>query len=103
MTLTVGDLFCGAGGFAEGFRQAGFRIKWAVDSSPEASMTFKKNHPGTEVLCEDLTALNPRDLSRVDAVIGSPPCTQFSLANRGGNGDAAGGMNLVTRFLEIIR
>jgi DNA (cytosine-5)-methyltransferase 1 len=103
MTLTVGDLYCGAGGFAEGFRQAGFRIKWAIDNSPESAMTFKKNHPGTDVLCEDLTTFDPRRLGRVDAVIGSPPCTQFSLANRGGNGDTAGGMNFVIRFLEAIR
>src|SRR5437016_5782369 len=103
MSLTVGDLYCGAGGFAEGFRQAGFRVKWAIDSSPDAARTFKKNHPETDVMCEDLLSLNPRRLSKVDTVIGSPPCTDFSLADRGGTGDKAAGMKLVVRFLEIVQ
>ena len=42
MSLTVGDLFAGAGGFAEGFRQAGCRIEWAVDNWEAAAKTFEK-------------------------------------------------------------
>jgi DNA (cytosine-5)-methyltransferase 1 len=102
--LTVGDLFCGAGGFSEGFEQAGFRIKWAVDSWEPAAKTFKQNHSTAQVLAEDVMGLSPRRarLSRVDVLIGSPPCVHFSPANRGGNGDRKAGMRLVRRFLWFV-
>ena len=29
--MRVADFFCGGGGFSEGFRQAGFKIVFAVD------------------------------------------------------------------------
>lgn len=103
MKLTVGDMFCGAGGFAEGFRQAGFRIAWAVDNWKSAVRTFKKNHRTTRVIPEDVMELNLGALEPVDVLIGSPPCTHFSLANRGGNGDRAAGMKYVIRFFEAVQ
>jgi DNA (cytosine-5)-methyltransferase 1 len=39
----------------------------------------------------------------VDVLIGSPPCQPFSLANRGGNGDAKGGLAMVAKFLEAVK
>ncbi len=103
MKLTVGDLFCGAGGFADGFRQAGFEIKWAVDNWKPAVRTFQKNHPETRVIPEDILELQSRKLEPVDILIGSPPCTFFSLANRGGAGDRQAGYRFVERFLELVR
>ena len=103
--LTVGDLFCGAGGFSEGFRQAGFKVKWAVDSWPTAITTFRKNHPdvGDAAVLDDILDLDPSDFEPVDVLIGSPPCVHFSLANRGGNGDRAVGLRLVKKFLTFVR
>ena len=103
MRLTVGDLFCGAGGFSEGFRQAGFEIVWAVDNWSVAAETFKKNHPTTKVLVRDILELQAKELRPVDVLIGSPPCTHFSLANKGGKGDKGAGMELVTGFLRLVR
>jgi DNA-cytosine methyltransferase len=100
--LTVGDLFCGAGGFAEGFRQAGFRIAWGVDLWPPAIETFKQNFPEAQVIKADVTELDPSNLPSVDVLIGSPPCVHFSAANRGGNGDRTEGMRLVRGFLAIV-
>ena len=100
---TVGDLFCGAGGFSEGFRQAGFRILWAIDNWKPATTTFEKNFPGADVMNTDVLDLDFRDLEHVDILIGGPPCTYFSLANRGGNGDAKRGLELVERFLEAVK
>lgn len=98
-------MYCGAGGFSEGFRQAGFSIKWAVDNWEPAVMTFRKNFPGTtvtrgDILDENQVAIN--DLEKVDVLIGGPPCTHFSLANKGGNGDLKSGLNLVARFLDAV-
>jgi len=45
--LTSVDLFCGAGGLTEGFRQAGFRCLYANDANQHAIETFRLNHPGT--------------------------------------------------------
>ncbi len=101
MTLTVGDLFCGAGGFAEGFRQAGFEIRWAVDNWRPAVETFENNQ-GIEVIDDDVLDLEIGRLEEVDVIIGSPPCTYFSLANKGGRGDKEKGWELVVRFLEIL-
>ena len=102
-SLTVGDLFCGAGGFSEGFRQAGFKIAWAVDHWKPALETFKRNHPAANVIEADMHMLNPYSLEKVDVLIGSPPCTHFSLANRGGGGDRAKGLILVEKFLECVK
>ena len=84
-TLNLVDLFCGAGGFAEGFRRAGFKILVAVDNSPSASKTFKANFPYSIVLAEDIKELSAHILEKlagdVDVVIGSPPCEPFTGAN----------------------
>jgi DNA (cytosine-5)-methyltransferase 1 len=104
--LVVGDLFCGGGGFSEGFRQAGFKIAWAVDHWAPAVETFKKNHPGADVRRANILSLNPgvlRDIAKVDVLIGSPPCIHFSAANRGGNGDRLEGLRLVRKFLTFVR
>ena len=102
--LTVGDLYCGAGGFSEGFRQAGFEISWAIDKWGPAAETYEKNI-GVKVTPEDVTrrSFDFASLPKVDVLIGSPPCQPFSLANRGGGGDAAGGLRLVVIFLEAVK
>ena len=42
-TWKLGELFCGAGGFAEGAKQAGFKHVWAVDHHNESCKTFEYN------------------------------------------------------------
>ncbi len=102
MTVTVGDLFCGAGGFSEGFRQAGFRIKWAVDNWKPAIQTYRNNFPQAKVIEADLANFDFRQLEPVDVVIGGPPCTFFSFANKAGNGDKSAGLALVKRLAEAV-
>lgn len=100
---TVVDLFCGGGGFSEGFRQAGFDITHAVDIDSGAVETHELNHPETETIQADITDLDPADLPQdVDVLIGSPPCTEFSFANSGGGGDIEKGMELVARYLHFV-
>jgi DNA (cytosine-5)-methyltransferase 1 len=45
--LTAIDLFCGAGGITEGFKQAGFHCLYANDVNQFAIQTFRFNHPET--------------------------------------------------------
>ncbi|WP_227134572.1 DNA cytosine methyltransferase [Halorubellus salinus] len=97
------DLFCGGGGFSEGLRQAGFDITHAVDNDSGAVETYRLNHPEAEVIQKDILELEPDALpDDVDVVFGSPPCTEFSFANSGGNGDIAEGMKLVARFMYFV-
>ena len=41
------DLFCGAGGITQGFRQVGYNCLYANDFMPEAIETLRHNHPPT--------------------------------------------------------
>ena len=43
--MKVIDLFCGCGGFSEGFRQAGFEIVLGVDIWDIACKSFEANFP----------------------------------------------------------
>ena len=87
MELTCVDLFCGAGGFSEGFRQAGFHTAAAMDIDAWAGGTFALNHAhrGTKFILGDIGSpdvqaelLDAVSGVAVDAVIGGPPCQAFS-------------------------
>ncbi len=81
----VVDLFSGAGGFAEGFRRAGFRILLGVDNDRAAIRSFKANFPEAVALAMDIKevtgTLVEKLVGRPDVVIGSPPCEPFTGAN----------------------
>lgn len=85
--FTCLDLFAGAGGFSEGFRQAGFHTVAATDHDAWAGATYVLNHEkhGAKFVQGDIT----RDATKeelfdavqgidLDAVIGGPPCQAFS-------------------------
>lgn len=85
--LTTIDLFCGAGGITEGFRQAGFLCLYGNDIDEWAIETFKTNHPCAwadprpvqEVSPEEIRShlgLREGDLS---VLVGGPPCQGFSI------------------------
>jgi DNA (cytosine-5)-methyltransferase 1 len=81
--LTVVDLFSGAGGIAEGFRQEGFRSVAASDIDPDACATFARNFPDASVVHGDLRSPEVKAAlleagSRADVVVGGPPCQAFS-------------------------
>jgi DNA (cytosine-5)-methyltransferase 1 len=83
MTLRVVDLFCGAGGIAEGFRAAGFKVVGGADIDPDACATFAHNFPGAEAVHGDLRepAARERALAlagTADVLVGGPPCQAFS-------------------------
>ncbi len=83
---TAIDLFCGAGGLSEGFRQAGFKIVWANDIEKTFLKTYRKNHPETLVICENIKNIPSEKikhdigLDTVGVVMGGPPCQGFSAA-----------------------
>lgn len=107
--MKVADFFCGAGGFSEGFRQAGFDIVFAVDKWKPAVMTYKGNKPGVNVIQDDVLRISdlPDDefealVPDSEVIIGSPPCQSFSNSNKSGNGDKSLGIKLIEAYLRII-
>ena len=106
--LKVIDLFCGAGGLSEGFRQAGFEVTHAVDNWNFALAAHKANQPEAEVVKADLEKefLTEAEIEarfpKPDVIIGGPPCTEFSGSKRGGSGAVAKGMKLVQAYFRFV-
>jgi DNA (cytosine-5)-methyltransferase 1 len=82
------DLFCGAGGLSQGFRQAGFDVRLGLDLDAAAITTYRHNLDGAAGVAasvEDVTGpdlLDAAGLDRVDIVIGGPSCQGFSTHGR---------------------
>jgi DNA (cytosine-5)-methyltransferase 1 len=78
------DLFCGAGGLSDGLRQAGFRIALAVDFDEHSLNTYRRNHPDTATVREDVTLLPSSRIleacggEEVALLTGGPSCQGYS-------------------------
>lgn len=81
------DLFSGAGGFSEGFRQAGFHTIAATDIDAAAASTYRLNHEkrGTKFVLGDISDARVQEELfdavggvELDVIIGGPPCQGFS-------------------------
>jgi len=104
--LTVIDFFCGAGGFSEGFRQKGFKIKQGYDNWKPAIQTYNHNF-GTKSELKDIldfyTSVEDIEaLPDTDIILGSPPCVSFSSSNKSGKADKSLGLKLTESYLRII-
>lgn len=102
---TVIDFFCGAGGFSEGFRQAGFKILKGYDYWKPAVETFNFNFNLNNSASNILEFANVEKIHEIpdsDIIIGSPPCVSFSNSNKSGNADKSLGIKLIKIFLKII-
>ena len=110
--VRVIDLFCGGGGFSEGFHQSGFDVVYGIDFWPPACETHTLNGLGvtekTDLLkagVDEIVEIKRRleaEHGTIDVVIGSPPCTEFSFAKKGGRGDIEKGMLLVRKHLAFV-
>jgi len=96
------DLYSGIGGWSLGLRLAGIDVVASYERwGPANETNFKNNHHQAQTV--DIRRLSFADLpEEIDVVVGSPPCTQFSFSNRGGNGDLEDGLEDIITFLKIV-
>lgn len=85
MTIRSISLFCGAGGFCEGARLAGWQVMSAVESDPQACRTHAANFPEVKLHEGDIGGFlegrargSALPSEPVDIVYGGPPCQGFS-------------------------
>lgn len=107
--MTAIDLFCGAGGLSEGFRQAGFHVLAGQDYDEMAGATFAATHHEARFIGGPIECVTPEQLLRaagrkrgeIDVIVGGPPCQGYSVYNhqRGANDPRAG---LFRQYLRIV-
>lgn len=80
------DLFAGAGGLSLGAERNGIDVLYAVEKDANAAKTYSFNHPGTQMINDDIKNVEdfPLHLIRDHPLIlfGGPPCQGFSTSNR---------------------
>lgn len=103
------DLFAGAGGLAEGFRQAGWQVLAGADVDSHASATFRLNFPEATFYEQSISASLANVLlgdlgikkRQLGCLIGGPPCQSFSYNNhhRSASDERA---RLFDHYLQIV-
>lgn len=81
------DLFAGAGGITEGFRQAGYKCLYGNDCMDGAIQTFGRNHPEAWADPRVIEEIDPATVRKtlglgkgeLDVLVGGPPCQGFSI------------------------
>lgn len=108
-TGTAIDLFAGAGGLSEGFKQAGYKILAANDFEKFAAETYKATHQDTQFIDGSIQDIKASDFLKaagikkgdLDCLIGGPPCQAYSVYNhqRGMHDERSG---LFREYLRIV-
>ena len=85
----LAELFCGAGGFAEGAKNAGFEHIWGVDNHEDSCKTFEKNQKceAFNKNIEDFSRPSnlkkiKKDFGKIDGLLFGFPCNDFSLVGK---------------------
>lgn len=111
--FNVLDLFSGAGGMAEGFLQAGFRIPNACDFSAEVALTYKNRHQqlgyrDLKFYQGDIRKIaKPKKIkeflegNEISVIVGGPPCQGFSLTGKRNQEDPRN--YLFIEYLKIVK
>jgi len=82
------DLFAGAGGMSIGAQLSGISVTHSVELDPNASATYRHNHPESIALTQDIRTVTADTFASghhhddIDVVFGGPPCQGFSTSNQ---------------------
>jgi len=101
MKFKIASFFSGAGGLDLGFEKANYKIVYANEYDKTIWDTYRKNFKKTDLETKSITDIDPKDVPKVDGIIGGPPCQSWSEAGamRGIN-DPRG--KLFHNFIDII-
>lgn len=81
MTITVTDLFCGAGGSSSGLATLpGVKVVMAANHWQLAIDSHQANHPDTDHSSADISQVEPSWFPTTDILWASPECTNHSVA-----------------------
>lgn len=84
MSLRVGSLFSGIGGFDLGLERAGMRIAWQVEIDERCRAVLRDHWPNT-VCFHDVKDIDAEHCEPVHVLAGGFPCPAVSQAARGRN------------------
>jgi len=104
VSLAVGSLFAGIGGFDLAARWLGWRTLWYSEIDPYASAVMKKRFPDA-VNHGDVTQLRGSHVARVEVLCGGFPCQDISLAGKGAGieGSRSGLWTHYARIIDEVR
>jgi len=107
-TFRVVDLFAGAGGLSEGFRQAGFAVAAGSDNDPDAMATYSTNFPEALAITGDIRSSSIKEqlLSAArgaSVLVGGPPCQAFSQVRNHSRMIDDPRNSLYREFVDILR
>ncbi len=101
------DLFSGCGGASHGLERAGLKCILAVDENKDAIKTFKLNHPNAKTITGDIRRITDENFlsaakgTKVDLIVGGPPCQGFSTAGKGLTDDPRN--FLLLEYARVVR
>jgi DNA (cytosine-5)-methyltransferase 1 len=80
VSITVTDLFCGAGGSSLGAEAAGLELVMAANHWSTAIEVHHAHFPQARHDCADVSYVDPRRYPRTEVLLASPECTNHSQA-----------------------
>ena len=113
--LNCVDLFAGAGGFSLAARQAGFRLRLAIENNMHAIATYRTNlcigNNPPKLLEGDISGMSAEDIyadtfkeeEKCDLIIGGPPCQGFSTHRINGAGVKDKRNELIHVYFEFVK
>jgi DNA (cytosine-5)-methyltransferase 1 len=102
MSLTMGSLFDGIGGFPLAASHVGIKTLWASEIEKFPIQVTMKHFPEM-VHVGDITKLNGADLPPVDIVCGGSPCQDLSVASGARDGLQGARSGLFYEMIRVIK
>ncbi len=99
------EIFSGAGGLGTGAALSGIEVAVAVEKDLYSIETYKRNHPKTRIINEDIRNVSGNDLINRNPfiVFGGPPCQGFSLSNTKTRNENNENNHLFLEFIRIVK